>query len=335
MKALRDTCWKDGWRWAAAVAGAALLAVQGLPARAQPASQASAQGSPASGAQPASGVGAQIATQGAPNAAACIGCHGAAGEGNAAAGFPRIAGHYESYLVRQLDAYASGARQNPVMGPIAKALNDQQRRAVSAYYATLQSRGATAAAGPAASAVPAAALQRAAQLANAGDESLKVQACANCHGPGGIGQAPSYPYLAGQHAGYLQAALGEWKSGARKTDPSGQMVQIAQALGDADVRGLAAYFSRLPAPSPRDADVATAWQTRTAAVTSGPRPAAGGDGSQATQGVGTEQGAPLTGGAQGPGGGGAATGGGSQGSATGQSQTGASQGGPGTRGPSS
>ena len=272
-------------------------------------------------------LGARIASQGAPNVAACAGCHGAAGEGNAAASFPRIAGQSPSYLLRQLQAYAGGARQNPVMAPIAKAMNDAQQRAAAVHYASLVPSGSSPMASLGASSRTDASTSanaasptiangnRGAQLANLGDENLRVQACANCHGPGGIGQAPAYPYLAGQASGYLLSALAEWKSGARETDPSGQMPLIAQKLGDADVRALVAYYAGRPAPSAAlERDVVAAWRPPQATnVVAGPRGATTGG----TQGVGIEQGAPTSGGQQGPGGGGGGSGTGSQGSTSG------------------
>ena len=102
------------------------------------------------------------------------------------------------------------------------------------------------------------------------------------------------------------------------------MPRIAHDLSDADIRAVAVFYAGMPAPGPRDADVATPWRASGNAVVSGPRPAGGAK--QESQGVGTEQGAPLTGGGQGPGGGGATSGGGAQGSPTGRSQTGTSVG---------
>src|SRR5206468_5928665 len=57
-------------------------------------------------------TGATIAAQGGGGAvAACNSCHGAQGEGNAAGGFPRIAGQTYSYLAHALESYASGSRK--------------------------------------------------------------------------------------------------------------------------------------------------------------------------------------------------------------------------------
>jgi cytochrome c553 len=189
-------------------------------------------------------TGKQIATSGASGAAACASCHGQQGEGMAASNFPRIAGQPHAYLVRQLASYANGSRSNPIMAPIAKALNEQQIAAVAAYYASLEAPSK-----PAAKAPP---QKRGQQLADIGDERIGVQGCVNCHGPGGIGQPPLYPYLAGQYAGYLTTALGEWKSDARKTDPSKQMNLIARRMSDSDIKSVSAYYAAQPAPPPTE-----------------------------------------------------------------------------------
>jgi cytochrome c553 len=216
----------------------------------------------------------------------CAGCHGARGEGNATTGYPRIAGQPQSYLARQLAAYVEGNRVNPVMGPIAKQLSPEQRDELAAYYSKLEARGKPA---------PSAASSgnaRGRTLATKGDESRQVQACENCHGPGGSGLHDVNPYLAGLDRRYLEAALHEWKDGSRKTDPSQQMTQIGKALSDADIKTLAAYYASQPAVQP-------------ARAASKPSPQSG----EKTQtGVGTQerQGTGVTGqepsGSQGPGG---------------------------------
>jgi cytochrome c553 len=246
-------------------------------------------------------AGQQIATSGATGVTACMTCHGAQGEGMAASGFPRLAGLPEYYLNKQMASFANGSRNNPVMSPIAKAMNAAQVRDVGAWYASL----AAPTPAPAPAAGSAAAIARGRVLAGVGDESKEIQACANCHGPGGAGEPPVYPYLAGQHASYLTAAIAEWKSGARNTDASGQMPKIAKALSDNDVAAVAAYYGSRPAPRPAAAMVnvpaGSAARPAIAARPDAPGPRGAGP---TGQGVGTEQGAPLTGGSQGPGGGG-------------------------------
>ncbi|WP_322399753.1 c-type cytochrome [Massilia luteola] len=280
--------------------------------------EANALGVPGASAAPAQGqanlqTGQQLATSGAQNGVtACAGCHGAQGEGNAAGGFPRIAGQSAAYLGKQLGAYANGARVNPIMQPIAKAMNAEQIRDVSAYYASLGDApaGATAAGAPAAGTKPSAAgMDRGATLSAIGDDARGVQACANCHGPGGVGNQPVYPYLAGQHATYLTAAMAAWKNGARKTDSSGQMTHIAQSLPDADVAALSAYFSAQPAPPSAakwiNIPAGSSQRPAVAAAAGAPGPrGAGGSGGSTVRATGTEQGAPTTGGSQGGGAGG-------------------------------
>ena len=87
---------------------------------------------------------------------------------------------------------------------------------------------------------------RARLLATTGDERLHAQACANCHGPDGIGLSPAYPPLAGQHASYFMAAMNEWRSGTRHNDASEQMPMIAKSLGDGDVAALASFYAGMP-----------------------------------------------------------------------------------------
>jgi len=311
-------CWLFACAVAALVAFLALLAMPALARQApapsaQPAPQRQQQHQPQAqqqARQPASAErGRQLAEKGADGVTACLSCHGAQGEGNAAAGFPRLAGQPSFYLERQMSAFADGRRDNPVMSPIAKAMTAQQRLDSSAWYASVDPAKAAGAQPGAAAAKPDAARQkRALALANQGDDKLQVQACINCHGPNGAGEAPAYPYLAGQHAAYLTAAMAEWKSGARKTDPSGQMPTIAARLGDQDVAALAAFYAAQTAQAPAlRTNVAAGSAARPAvaarADASGPRATA-----TAPQGVGTEQGAPLTGGNQGQGGGGGAQG---------------------------
>jgi cytochrome c553 len=255
------------------------------------------------------GAGKQIAASGAPNGVApCMSCHGAQGEGNAASNFPRIAGQPQAYLARQLRSYANGSRDNAVMGPIAKGLTPQQIDAVSAYYAALAAPSPKKPAPQAADKNR----KRGEALASMGDEKIGVQGCANCHGPGGVGEPPNYPYLASQHMGYLNAALVEWKSGARKTDPSQQMNLIAKRLSDDDIAAVSSYYATQPAPPPAALrmNVPAGSAARPAAPGGGPS----GQPSVPTQGIGTEQGAPTTGGGQGPGGGGGASGSGPSGS---------------------
>ena len=51
---------------------------------------------------------------------------------------PNIAGNPEPYLVRQLDAFRKGERQNEMMSVVAKPLNDKDIADLAAYYAAIE-----------------------------------------------------------------------------------------------------------------------------------------------------------------------------------------------------
>ena len=69
-------------------------------------------------------------------------------------------------------------------------------------------------------------------------------ACAACHGKDANTPIdPSYPRLAGQHRDYLERALLDYKSGARK---NAIMAGQAQPLSKADIANLSAYYASLP-----------------------------------------------------------------------------------------
>jgi cytochrome c553 len=76
---------------------------------------------------------------------------------------------------------------------------------------------------------------------DAGVGKSVAAACAACHGNSGMSVNPAWPNLAGQHADYLDNSLKEFKSGARKND---LMSPMAAGLSDADMRNVAAYFSK-------------------------------------------------------------------------------------------
>jgi cytochrome c553 len=65
---------------------------------------------------------------------ACAACHGDRGEGNAE--IPRLAGQHRDYVMVQLKAFASGARENGTMSLVAKAMTPADIKAVATYVAS-------------------------------------------------------------------------------------------------------------------------------------------------------------------------------------------------------
>ena len=84
-----------------------------------------------------------------------------------------------------------------------------------------------------------------AQAANvAAGQAKAKEVCAACHGADGNSPLPENPKLAGQHRDYLEKALRDYKSGARKNPI---MAGFAGALSKDDIANLAAWFSSQPA----------------------------------------------------------------------------------------
>lgn len=197
-----------------------------LPAAAAPSGQAIAQHGNANGAP------------------ACSSCHGAKGAGNGAAGFPRLAGQPAGYLLAQLNDFASGARANAIMQPIAKSLSAAERQAVADYYAGLQTPS------NASSNASDKTLAEGRELVVNGQWSKNIPACIACHGPDARGVAPTFPALAGQHAGYVVAQLQAWQKGKRSNDPNGLMKSVAVSMDSKQMKAAAAYLATLKATGP-------------------------------------------------------------------------------------
>lgn len=185
--------------------------------------------------------GKKIATEGnGKGAVACISCHGADGLGQPAAGFPRLAGLNAAYLAKQLHDFKSGARNNPVMKPMAASMTDSEITAVAGYFA-----GLPAPTKPVEKSADAKLVQKGEEIATKGVWSRDVPACFQCHGPGGEGVGAHFPAIVGQSATYITNQITAWKSGARTNDPIGLMKNVAAKLKDDEVKAVAAYLSTL------------------------------------------------------------------------------------------
>lgn len=74
---------------------------------------------------------------------ACMGCHGPAGRGNPAAGYPALAGQHATYTANQLLAYRANSRQtdadlSQAMRNVSALLSEAEIRAVASYIQGLQ-----------------------------------------------------------------------------------------------------------------------------------------------------------------------------------------------------
>ena len=65
----------------------------------------------------------------------CQQCHGTDGNGPTPQ-FPKIGGQHAGYIVRALEDYKTGVRQDPVMAAFATALSKQDQEDLAAWYAS-------------------------------------------------------------------------------------------------------------------------------------------------------------------------------------------------------
>jgi cytochrome c553 len=169
----------------------------------------------------------------------CFMCHDLDGVGDSAGAFPRLTGQAAFYMYKQLIDYASGARPNDVMTPIARQMTEPQMADVAYYYSVLD--------GPYAArpVFEPEVLARGRQIAEDGLPDDDLQACKFCHGKAGAGDPPLFPYLAGQYAPYTELQMQLFKRGVRANDPLAVMRDIAEELSDEDIRAVALYFEWL------------------------------------------------------------------------------------------
>lgn len=75
------------------------------------------------------------AAAGKAKAVVCSACHGV--DGNSVNPlWPKLAGQHAAYMTKQMKAFRSGERKDPVMAPMAMPLSDADIEDISAFYAS-------------------------------------------------------------------------------------------------------------------------------------------------------------------------------------------------------
>jgi cytochrome c553 len=169
----------------------------------------------------------------------CFNCHGLKGQGDTGSGSPRLAGLDVSYFAKQMRDYASGARLNRAMSPIAQQLSQVEYHSLALYYAGLVPESAIPVAAPERSLI-----QAGERLYAEGAPERGIQACAACHGPVGRGFNPVYPSVL-QPAAYTAAQLRLWREGTRRNDPHDLMAAASRSLTDDDIRAVSTHLESL------------------------------------------------------------------------------------------
>ncbi len=195
-------------------------------------SVAHAQMKPAPKIDPARGQ--QIASQ------ICAACHGVDGN-SAAPANPRLAQQHYEYLYKQLLDYTvrqgqlRPARENAIMNGFASQLSDDDKRNVSAWFASQVA--------PLDTARNKQTLDLGQRIWRAGLPEKSVPACSGCHNPAGLGIPTQYPRLAAQHSDYIDATLRDFRQGVRRNNPA--MQEIAAKLSDVEMRAVADFVQGL------------------------------------------------------------------------------------------
>jgi cytochrome c553 len=170
-------------------------------------------------------------------AAQCASCHGA--DGNSLnPEWPKLAGQHADYLVKQLQYFEAGERENVTMKPMASVLDAQGRQDVAAYYATQK-----VSAGKADPEL----VELGERIYRSGNPESGVAPCMGCHGPNGAGNpAALYPALRGQHAQYIENQLHGFAEGKRVNENAKKMMQLlARRMTNREMRAVSSYIQGL------------------------------------------------------------------------------------------
>ena len=180
------------------------------------------------------------AAAGEGKAGMCGGCHGFDGNSEDAT-FPRLAGQYAGYIVKQVKDFQKGHRANndTMAGMAAMVGSDQDAKDIGSFYSQQKIKGALTKADKKIAATGE-------KLFLEGNAKTGVYGCINCHGEKGMGKSKSvstFPVIGGQHRDYLVKQLKEFRDGARGNDPAGMMAGVAKNMTDKEIEAVAEYLS--------------------------------------------------------------------------------------------
>ena len=166
--------------------------------------------------------------------AMCAACHAADGN-SAIPENPKLAQQHPEYLIKQLQEFKSGKRNNAIMTGFASTLSDEDMTNI-AYWLTSKN------------AKPGFAKDKelvalGERIYRGGIGERKIAACAGCHSPNGAGIPSQYPRLSGQHADYTKAQLTAFRDGVRLNNST--MAQVAARLNDREIRAVSDYIAGL------------------------------------------------------------------------------------------
>ena len=191
-------------------------------------------------------IAAGDAEAGQTKSATCMGCHGLAGNSEIAS-FPKLAGQGEAYLLKQLQNFKSGERNNAIMAVVASLLSEQDMMDIAAYY-SIQTISENSAKGDAKT------IELGRKIYVGGKMDTQTTACIACHGPKGLGiPTAGFPSLSAQHADYIavqlkafrQYSINEQTGSVDVSRTNEMMVNVAKGLTTVEIEALAQYIAGL------------------------------------------------------------------------------------------
>jgi cytochrome c553 len=120
--------------------------------------------------------------------AVCAACHAADGNSGTPAN-PKLAQQHPEYLVKQLQEFKSGKRNNAIMKGFASALSDEDMRNIAYWLGSKKAKAGFA--------TDKTLVQMGERIYRGGIADRQVPACAGCHSPNGAGIPAQYPRVSG------------------------------------------------------------------------------------------------------------------------------------------
>ena len=166
--------------------------------------------------------------------AVCAACHGADGNSGIPAN-PKLSQQHPQYLVKQLQEFKSGKRNNAVMKGFASTLSEDDMRNIAYWLASKAAKPGFA--------KDKALVALGERIYRGGVADRQIAACAGCHSPNGAGIPAQFPRVGGQHADYISAQLAAFRDGTRGNNlPMGH---IAAKLNDREIKAVSDYVAGL------------------------------------------------------------------------------------------
>ncbi|MBK1682828.1 c-type cytochrome [Rhodoferax fermentans] len=166
--------------------------------------------------------------------AVCVACHGPDGN-SLVPDYPKLAQQHPEYLIKQLQEFKAGKRQNAIMLGFSAMLSDEDMKNIAYWVTTNKAAPGTAA--------DADLIAQGKRIYLGGVLDRNIPACAGCHGPAAAGIPAQYPRLKGQQANYVVTQLTTFRSGERNNNL--QMTGVAAKLNDREIKAVAEYVASL------------------------------------------------------------------------------------------